>query len=54
MGGFASWLLGLAVDEPREYRHLLRIRRRIYETVAPLRAEVVRSAEPIPFGQSIC
>jgi alpha-mannosidase len=47
--GFAEWLLGLPAQQPREYRRLLRIRRSIYRTVAPLRAAVVSSAEPIPF-----
>jgi alpha-mannosidase len=47
--GYAEWLFGLAAQQPREYRRLLRIRRRIYRKVAPLRAEVVRSAEPVPF-----
>ncbi len=51
MGGFARWLLGLAAEQPREYRRLLRIRRTIYSTVAHLDAEVVRSAEPIAFEQ---
>jgi alpha-mannosidase len=51
MAGFASWLFGLAVDAPREYRRLLRIRQRIYTTIAPLSAEIVRSAEPIAFDQ---
>lgn len=47
----AQWLLGLAAQQPREYRRLLRIRRRIYREIAPLRAEVVPSAEPIPFDE---
>lgn len=51
MAGFPSWLLGLAADEPRDYRHLVRIRRQIYRTVAELSAEIVRSAEPIPFDR---
>ncbi|MFT4284741.1 MAG: glycoside hydrolase family 38 C-terminal domain-containing protein [Protaetiibacter sp.] len=51
MAGFLSFLLGMRVDQPGQYRRLTRIRGRIYETVAPLTAEVVRSAEPIPFGE---
>ena len=48
---FATWLLGLRAEQPREYRRLWRIRRRIYRTVAPLTAEIVRSPEPIPFAE---
>lgn len=48
---FATWLWGLRAEQPREYLRLMAIRRRIYRKVAPLKAEVVRSAEPIPFGQ---
>lgn len=51
MRGFAESLFGIAAEQPSEYRRLRRIRRRIYRTVAPLHAEVVRSAEPIPFDQ---
>ena len=51
MRPFAEWLVGLAAQQPREYRRLLRIRRRIYRKIAPLRAEVVSSVEPIPFGE---
>jgi alpha-mannosidase len=51
MRGAAAWLFGLATEQPREYRRLLRIRRRIYTTIAPLDAEIVRSDEPIPFDQ---
>ena len=47
---FATWLLGIRAEQPREYRRLVAMRRRIYQRVAPLRAEVVRSAEPIPFA----
>ena len=47
----AVWLLGLAAEQPREYRRLLRIRDRIYSTVAPLQAEIVTSPEPIPFDE---
>jgi len=51
MGGFAAWLFGLAAEQPGEYRRLLRIRKRVYREVAPLRAEIVRSDEPIPFAE---
>ena len=51
MGGIAAWLFGLAALQPREYRRLLRIRERIYTRVADLTAEIVRSAEPIPFAE---
>ncbi len=49
--GFAAFLLGLRAQQPGEYRRLLRIRRGIYRTIAPLRAEIVRSTEPIPFPE---
>ncbi len=49
--GFAGWLLGIAAQQPGEYRRLRRIRSLIYTRVADLRAEVVRSAEPIPFEE---
>ncbi len=51
MGGFAAWLFGLAAEQPREYRRLLRIRRDIYSTIANLDAEILRSDEPIPFAR---
>ena len=51
MRGFAGWLFGIAAQQPGEYRRLRRIRSRIYRRVAPLRAEVLRSAEPIPFDE---
>lgn len=51
MRGFAKWLLGIAAQQPGEYRRLRRIRDRIYTRVAPLHAEVLRSAEPIPFDE---
>ncbi len=50
MAGFPSFLLGIRVQQPGQYLRLRGIRDRVYETVAPLDAEVVRSAEPIPFG----
>ena len=49
MAGFASWLFGLPVQQPREYRRLMRIRNRVYTPVVRLDAEIIRSAEPIPF-----
>ena len=49
MRGFADWFFGIAAQQPGEYRRLRRIRSRIYTPVAPLRAEVLRSGEPIPF-----
>ncbi len=51
MGGTAAWLFGLAAEQPREYRRLLRIRRGIYSPIAPLQAEILRSDEPIPFAR---
>lgn len=51
MAGFASWLFGLPVQQPREYRRLMRIRSRVYTPIARLDAEIVRSAEPIPFDE---
>lgn len=51
MPGFAGWLLGIAAQQPGEYRRLRRIRSRVYARVAPLAAEVVRSAEPIAFEE---
>ncbi|GAA1511412.1 alpha-mannosidase [Agromyces terreus] len=51
MQGFPAFLFGLAAQQPTEYRRLTRIRKRIYTKVAPLRAEIVRSPEPIPFAE---
>jgi alpha-mannosidase len=51
MRGFAAWLFGLAAEQPREFRRLLRMRRRVYTPIAGLTAEIIRSAEPIPFDQ---
>lgn len=51
MTGYAGWLLGIAAQQPGEYRRLRRIRSRIYTKVADLSAEVLRSAEPIPFDE---
>lgn len=47
----AEYLFGLAARQPREYRRLLQLRRRIYRVVSELDAEIVRSDEPIPFSQ---
>ncbi|WP_170285542.1 alpha-mannosidase [Microbacterium rhizomatis] len=49
MIGFAVELIGFAAQHPREYRRLLSIRSRIYQRVAGLKAEILRSDEPIPF-----
>lgn len=51
MLGFATWLIGLPVQQPAQYRRLRSIRSSIYTPVATLRAEVLRSAEPIPFDE---
>ncbi len=51
MGGFAAWLFGLKVQQPREYRRLMRIQRSVYTSVAQLKAEIVRSPEPTPFDE---
>jgi alpha-mannosidase len=48
---YADWLFGLPAQQPREYRRLARIRRRIYRRVASLHVEVVPSVEPIPFDE---
>ena len=48
---FAAWLFGLSAEQPAEYQRLMRIRKGIYTPVANLRAEIVRSAEPMPFGE---
>jgi len=47
--GFAAFLFGLKVQQPREYRRLMRIRKRIYTRVSTLTAEILRSPEPIAF-----
>ena len=51
MGGFAAFLFGLRVQQPGEYRRLMRIRKRIFTTVGMLQAEILRSPEPIPFAE---
>ncbi|RFA12441.1 hypothetical protein B7R22_15030 [Subtercola boreus] len=50
MANLVTWLFGIAATEPGDYLKLRRIRRRIYTVVAPLEAEIIRSPEPIPFG----
>src|SRR6478609_7233524 len=50
MPGLIADLGGYALRQPREYGRLRRIRERIYTVIAPLRAEVLRSDEPIPFA----
>jgi alpha-mannosidase len=49
--GFPEFLLGFRVRQPRDYLRLRSIRRRVYTKVAPLRAEISRSPEPIPFAE---
>ena len=51
MGGFAAFLFGLKLQQPAEYRRLMRIRRGIYTKVGGLKAEILRSPEPIPFAE---
>ena len=51
MREFAIWAGGQVAERPRRIPRLERIGRRIYRPVAELRAEVVRSAEPIPFAE---
>lgn len=51
MREFAIWAAGQLVERPRREPRLRRIARRVYRTVAELDAEVVRSAEPIPFAE---
>ncbi|HEV7743056.1 MAG TPA: hypothetical protein VGO65_11630, partial [Pseudolysinimonas sp.] len=48
--GIATFLFGFRVKQPREYLRVRRIRSRIYTRVAPLRAEISRSPEPVAFG----
>jgi alpha-mannosidase len=50
MDNFAAWLLGIRAAQPVEYLRLRRIRSQIYRTVGHLRADIIRSAEPIPFA----
>ncbi|HEY2644985.1 MAG TPA: glycoside hydrolase family 38 C-terminal domain-containing protein [Galbitalea sp.] len=51
MRGFAAWIFGLRAEQPREYRRLMRIRKRIYRTVAELDATIFKSPEPVPFDE---
>lgn len=51
MTNFATFLFGLAAEQPLEYRRLRRIRQRVYRSVAQLDAELIRSPEPIPFAE---
>ena len=48
--GIVEFVFGFRVRQPREYRRLRRIRRRIYTRVARLDAEIVRSPEPVAFA----
>jgi alpha-mannosidase len=50
MDNFAAWLLGIRAQQPVEYMRLRRIRRTIYRTVGNLKAEIIRSSEPILFA----
>ena len=50
MFGFADWLIGLAAQQPRQYRRLTRIRSRVYTPIRRLDAEMLASPEPIPFA----
>lgn len=51
MREFAIWAAGRLKERPRRIPRLERIARDVYRTVAELDAEVVRSAEPIPFAE---
>jgi alpha-mannosidase len=48
--GLPEFLLGFRVRQPRDYLRLRAIRRGIYTRVAPLRAEISTSREPVPFA----
>ncbi|MFE1664662.1 alpha-mannosidase [Microbacterium sp. P02] len=50
MPGLVAELLGYAGRQPAEYRRILRIRDGIYTTIAPLRAEILTSDEPVAFA----
>ncbi|PPF80588.1 hypothetical protein C5B96_10870 [Subtercola sp. Z020] len=50
MANLVTWLFGIRAEEPGEYLKLRRLRRRIYTVEAQLQAEIIRSPEPIPFG----
>ena len=47
----ATFLFGLAAENPVQYLRLRRMSDRVYTRIAPLKAELIRSAEPIPFAQ---
>jgi alpha-mannosidase len=51
MSNFATWMFGLAAEQPLESRKLARIRKSIYTPVVELSAQVVKSHEPIPFDR---
>src|ERR1700743_2287057 len=51
MDNFGTWMVGLAAQTPAQYLGLRSIRQTIYTRVGQLKAEIVRSAEPIPFAQ---
>src|SRR5689334_5856526 len=51
MREFGIWAAGQVVERPRRIPRLERIARRIYIPLTELRAEAVRSAEPIPFAE---
>lgn len=46
------WLFGIRSEQPLQYRRLTRIRSKIFSTVVELDAEVLRSAEPVPFAEA--
>jgi alpha-mannosidase len=48
---YATWVVGYGAMDPRGFRRLARIARRVYRTLAPLDAEVVRSPEPVAFDE---
>jgi alpha-mannosidase len=50
LDNFATWMFGLAAETPAQYLRLRSIRRTIYTRVGHLKAEIIRSAEPIPFA----
>lgn len=51
MPGLISELGGYALRRPAEYRRILRIRERVHTRVADLDAEILTSAEPVPFAE---
>ena len=44
-------LVSVAAKRPRDHRRLMRIRDRVYTTVAELDAQILRSPEPIPYSE---